>query len=144
MIYKKTLDDKNIHDPVDKKIQSKFNLTHEKIKKYKRHGSELIDGEKFVYAYEGIIIPVTMHCSTPEWCKFKRSLGFKLHDVINCKEQTVLESKKDELEGENMQTQYSVFGYKIDLYFHECKLAIKVDELGHNIRNIGGCSGMHL
>ena len=35
-----------------------------------------------------------------------------------------------------MQTRYSVLGYKIDLYFHEYKLAIEVDELGHNDRNI--------
>ena len=39
-------------------------------------------------------------------------------------------------EGENMQTQYSVLGYRIDLYFHEYKLAIKVDEFGHTNRNI--------
>ena len=30
-----------------------------------------------------------------------------------------------------MQTQYTVIGYKIDLYFHKHKLAIEVDELGH-------------
>ena len=30
-----------------------------------------------------------------------------------------------------MQTQYSVLGYRIDLYFHKHKLAIEVDELGH-------------
>ena len=35
-----------------------------------------------------------------------------------------------------MQAQYSVLGYRIDLYFHEYKLAIEVDELGHNDRNI--------
>ena len=35
-----------------------------------------------------------------------------------------------------MQTQYSVLGYRIDLYFHKYKLAIEVDELGHNDRNI--------
>ena len=35
-----------------------------------------------------------------------------------------------------MQTQYTVLGYKIDLYFHEYKLAIEVDELGHPGRNI--------
>ena len=35
-----------------------------------------------------------------------------------------------------MQTQYSILGYKIDFYFHEYKLAIEVDELGHNDRNI--------
>ena len=35
----------------------------------------------------------------------------------------------------NMQLQYSVLGYKIDLYFHEYKLAIEVDEIGHNDTN---------
>ena len=28
-----------------------------------------------------------------------------------------------------MQTKYSVLGYKIDLYYHEYKMAIEVDEL---------------
>ena len=39
-------------------------------------------------------------------------------------------------EEENIQTQYSVLGYRVDLYFHEYKLAIEVDELGHNNRSI--------
>ena len=30
-----------------------------------------------------------------------------------------------------MQTQYTVIGYKIGLYFHKHKIAIQVDELGH-------------
>ena len=63
-------------------------------------------------------------------------LGFRLHDVINTKEQTVLKSIKDAFEGEDMQTQYSVLGYRIDLYFHKHKLAIEVDELGHADRNL--------
>ena len=101
----KKLDVKNIHDLVDKEIKGKFktnNLTDERIKKYKIHGSELIDGEKFMHAHEGVMIPVIMHCRTPESCKFKTNLGFKLHDVINCKEQIVLESIKDAFEGENV------------------------------------------
>ena len=36
-----------------------------------------------------------------------------------------------------MQTQYTVIGYRIDFYFHEYTLAIEVDQLGHNDRNIG-------
>ena len=68
--------------------------------------------------------------------QFKRNLGFKLHDLINAKEQRVISSKKDAFEGEDMQTQYSVLGYRIDLYFHKYKLAIEVDELGHADRNI--------
>ena len=47
-----------------------------------------------------------------------------------------MNSIKDMFEGENIQTQYSVLGYRIDLYFHEYKLAIEVDELGHTNRNI--------
>ena len=35
-----------------------------------------------------------------------------------------------------MQTQYSVLGYRIDLYFHKYKLAIEVDELENADRNI--------
>ena len=38
-------------------------------------------------------------CRTTELCKFKKNLGFKLYDVNNCKEQTVLESIKDKFEG---------------------------------------------
>ena len=70
------------------------NLTDKEIKKHKRHGSESIDGEKFVYAHEGILTAIIINCRVPESCKFKWSLGFKLHDVITCKEQAVLESIK--------------------------------------------------
>ena len=55
--------------------------------------------------------------------------------MINCKEQTVLESIKDFLKENICKLNTVVLGYKIDLYFREDKLAIKVDELGHNVRN---------
>ena len=77
-----------------------------------------------------------MDCGTDKSCSLKKKLGFKLHDVINTKEQTIINSIKDTFEGENIQTQYSVLGYRIDLYFHEYKLAIEADELGHTNRNI--------
>ena len=69
----KKLDVKNIHDLVDKEIKGKFktnNLTDEQIKKYKIHGSELIDDERFMYAQEGVTIPVIKDCRTPGSCKF--------------------------------------------------------------------------
>ena len=59
-----------------------------------------------------------------------------MHDVINTKKQTVLESINDAFEGEDMQTQYSFLGYRIDLYFYKYKFAIEVDELGHTDRNL--------
>ena len=75
---------------------------------------------------------------TTESCKFKAKLGFSLHDVFNTKEKTILELIKDTFEGENMQTQYYVLDCRIDLYFHDHKLAIKVNELGHCDRNNDG------
>ena len=56
--------------------------------------------------------------------------------MTNTKEKTIINSIKDTFEGKNMQTQYSVLGYRTDLYFHDYKLAIEVDELGHTNRNI--------
>ena len=77
-----------------------------------------------------------MDCRTDETCSLKRDLGFNLHDVINTKEQTASRSIKNAFEVEDMQTQYSVIGYEIDLYFHKRKLATEVDELGHADRNL--------
>ena len=39
-------------------------------------------------------------------------------------------------EGENMQTQYNALGYKIDLNFYDYRLAVEIDEKGHEDRNI--------
>ena len=50
-----------------------------------------------------------MNCKANESCNLKINLGFKLHDVINTKEQTIINSIKDAFEGEDMQTQYTVF-----------------------------------
>ena len=77
-----------------------------------------------------------MDCRTDKSCNLKWNLGFTLHDVINNKEQTITNAIKDAFEGEDMQTQYTAIDYRIDPYFHEYKLAIEVDELGHNDRNI--------
>ena len=66
----------------------------------------------------------------------KKCLGFNSYDVINTKEQIVLRSIKDAFEEEGMQTQYTVIGYRIDLYFHKHKLAIEGDEVGYADRNL--------
>ena len=39
-----------------------------------------------------------MDCRTDESCNLKKNLGFTLHDVINTKEQTVINSIKDAFE----------------------------------------------
>ena len=82
-----------------------------------------------MYGYECIMIPVITHCraSTPKSVKVRSKLGFNQCDITLTKEQSVLKSVMDAFEGENMQSQYSVLGYKIDLYFHDYRLAIEVD-----------------
>ena len=77
-----------------------------------------------------------MDCRTDESCSLKRNLGSHLHNVINTKEQTVLTSIKDAFERKDLKIQYTVIGYRIDLYFHKHKLAIEADELGHADRNL--------
>ena len=47
--------------------------------------------------------------------------------------ESVLTKIRSSIGGENMQTQCSVLGYRIDLYFHE--LAIQMDKNGHIDRN---------
>ena len=68
-----------------------------------------------------------MDCKTDESCNLKRNLGFRLHVLINTKEQTVLKSIKDVFEGEEIQTQCSVLSCRIDLYFLKYKIAIEFD-----------------
>ena len=79
-----------------------------------------------------------MHCrvSTPKSIEFRSQFGFNQYDITLTKKQSVLKSVMDAFAGENMHTQYSVLGYRIDLYFRDCKLAIEVDEKGHKDRNI--------
>ena len=135
------LDVKNIFDLVDKDIKGKFETnypTEQQIKKYKRYGTEFIKDIKFMYAHECIIIPIIMHCrvATPKSIEFRSKLGFNQYYITFTKEQSILKSVMDTLEGENTQTQYSALGYRINLYFHDYKLAIEVDEKDHKDRNI--------
>ena len=60
-----------------------------------------------------------MDSRTDESCNLKKKLRFTLCDVVNTKEQTVINLIKNSFEGENMQTQYTVLNYRINLYFHE-------------------------
>ena len=62
--------------------------------------------------------------------KFRTRLGLKQYDVILTKEYSVLKKIKGSFKEENMQTHvyHSVLGYQIDLYFHEHKLLIEINE----------------
>ena len=88
--------------------------------------SQQINLRRFIQV--DLAFKVIKNCKTDESCAFTKNLGFTLHDVINTKEQSVIIAIKDAFGGEDMQTQYSVLGYGIDLYFHKYKLTIEVDE----------------
>ena len=114
-------------------------LSNKYDKDYKKQRSELNEStnqphRRFIQV--DLALKIIMNSRTDESCTFKKKLGFAVHDLINTKEQRVLCAIKDAFEGENMQTQNSVSGYRTDLYFHKYKLAIEVDELGHADRNI--------
>ena len=102
--------------------------------RYESNESERQSHRRFIHV--NLALKVILDCRTVKSCAFKKKLGFTLHDVINSKEQSVISAIKDALEGEDMQTQYSVLSYRINLYFHKYKVAIEVDELGHADRNV--------
>ena len=86
-------------------------VTNKYDKEYRKRRYELID-EPIKQSHRRFIrsdlaLKIIMDCRTDESCNLKRNLGFRLHDVINTKEQTVINSIKDAFEGENMQTQYT-------------------------------------
>ena len=114
-------------------------FTNQYPKEYIKLRSELNKSTKQLnrkFIHIDLALKVIIGSRTDESCNLKKKLGFTLYDVVNTKEQTVINSIKDAFEGENMQTQYTVLNYRIYLYFHEYKLAIEDDELGHNDRNI--------
>ena len=132
------LNEKNIEEKLGHKNLPVITNKYDKI--YKKSRYELVDkpikqpNRRFLHI--DLALKIIMDCRTDKSCSLKKNLGFKLHDVINTKEQTIINSIKDACEGENIQTQYSVLDYRIDIYFHKYKLAIEVYELGHADRNI--------
>ena len=78
-----------------------------------------------------------MDCRITSAHKFRTKLGFKQYDVILTKDQSALTKIMSSFKGENIQTQYNVLSYRINLYFHGYKLAIEIDENGRSHRNIG-------
>ena len=131
------LNKKNIEETGHKNLSF---LTNKYDKIYKKSRYELVDkpikqpNRRFLHI--DLTLKLIMDCRTDKSCSLKKHLGFKLHDAINTKEKTIINSIKAAFVGENVQSQYSVLGYRIDHYFHEYKLATEADELGHADRNI--------
>ena len=148
---------RNISELVRKEIQGIYetkDFTKKQKRKYIRTEQEIskkpTDDSKIKYVPSDLIERIIKSCSGVKKCNnginriekekqrenFRAALGFKEHDIMLTKEQAVSKSIMDAFEGDNMQTQYNFLGYKIDLYFHDYKLAIEFDEKGHKDRNI--------
>ena len=114
-------------------ITTKYNSNHTK------HKYELVEQPKKqvnrIFIDKRLATKVIMDCRTTLAHRFRTRLGFKQYDVILTKQQSVLTKIVNSFEGENMETQNSILSYKIDLYFHDYKLAVEIDKNGHSIRN---------
>ena len=114
-------------------ITTKYNSNHTK------HKYELVEQPKKqvnrIFIDKRLATKVIMDCRTTLAHRFRTRLGFKQYDVILTKQQSVLTKIVNSFEGENMETQNSILSYKIDLYFHDYKLAVEIDKNGHSNRN---------
>ena len=93
---------------IEKKLSHKNlpAITNKYDEIYKKHRYELVDepikqpNRRFLLI--DLALKIIMGCRTDKYGSFKRNLEFKLRDVINTKEQTVINSIRDAFEGEDM------------------------------------------
>ena len=85
---------------------------------------------------EGFAIQIIMDCRTTPSVNFRTRLGFNQHDPIITQEQLILSKIVTIFAAKEIILQYNVLGCRIDAYFPKYKLAIEVDEQGHNDRDI--------
>ena len=79
---------------------------------------------------------IIMDYRTTPAVNFKTKLRFNQHDPIMTQEQSILSKNVTLFAAEKIILQYNVLGYRIDACFSKYKLAIEVDEQGHNDRDI--------
>ena len=85
---------------------------------------------------EDFAIQIIIDCRTTPAVNFKTRLGFKQDDPIMRQEQSTLSKIKMIFSVEEILFQHHDLSYYIDARFPKYKLAIGVDEQGHNSRDI--------
>ena len=91
------LNERHVQQQLEHKILSA--LTNKYSEECKKCRYKLIDDpmkqscRRFIL--NDLALKIIMDCRTDESCNLKRNLRFTLHDVINTKEQTVINSIKD-------------------------------------------------
>ena len=97
---------KNIEEKLGHKNLAAITNRYNKI--YKKRRYDLVDkpvtqsNRRFLH--NDLALEIIMNCRTDKSCSLKKNLEFKLHDVINTKEQTIINSIKDTFERETIQT----------------------------------------
>ena len=90
------LNEKHIEEKVGHKNLPAITNKYDQV--YKKHRHELVNKPKKQpnrrFLCSDLGLKIIMNCRTDESCNLKKNPGFRLHNVINTKEQTVLESIK--------------------------------------------------
>ena len=123
---------KNMSDLVRKEIRGIFrtkNPTKDQIRKYKRREKKLDHNSTatVVYVHSNLMSRIIKKCrgekrETKNINNFRCKLGFKLHDIIKCKEASVTLKIIKVFPNKKILLQYPVLNYQIDLHFSEHKL----------------------
>ena len=85
---------------------------------------------------EGLAIQIIMDHRTTPAVNFRNRLGCNQHGPIMTQEQSILSEIVTIFAAEEIILQNNVLGYRLDAYFPKYKLAIEIDEQGHNDRDI--------
>ena len=88
------------------------------------------------FVEEGFAIQIIMDCERTPAVNFRTRLGFNQHGPIMTQEQSILSKIVTIFVAEEIILQHNVLAYRNDAYFPKYKLAIEVDEQGHNDRDI--------
>ena len=109
-----------------------FQILENKDKNYKTGKNQ----PRRRFLNENFAKQIIIDCRTTSAVNFRTRLGFNQHDSIMTQEQSILSKIVTMFAVEEIILQHNVLGYRIDAYFFKHKLAIEVDEQGHNDRDI--------
>ena len=89
-----------------------------------------------IFLKESLAVQIIMDFRTTPAVNVSTKLGFRQHDPILPQEESKLLKVVTLFEAKKIILKHSFLGNRIDVYFLKYKLAIEVDELGHNERDI--------
>ena len=102
------------------------------LSKYRKQKKELVSCNNLQRyrnsLFKKLIIKVIMDCTTATTVEFRAKLGFNQYHWLLIKERLILTKIMKEFSGEGILLQHYVLNYLTDLYLHNHRLVIEVDE----------------